>query len=184
MDAAPEKRVLRRQARRRGVDRSPDAALDLADRLLARPVLRRARIVALYQAIGDEVPTQRIRAALEAWGVRAVYPRVEGEELSLREPIGGARLTPGYRGIAEPPERAPEVRPDQVDVFLVPGLLFDRLRHRLGRGGGHYDRLLARARPDALRVGLCYADRIVERLPIDPWDVAMHLVITEQGEIE
>ena len=66
-----------------------------------------------------------------------------------------------------------------MDVFLVPGLLFDRAGRRLGRGGGHFDRLLARACPGALRVGVCVAERVVDELPEGPWDVRMHRIVTE-----
>jgi 5-formyltetrahydrofolate cyclo-ligase len=81
--------------------------------------------------------------------------------------------------VLEPAPGARAVRADLVDVFVVPGLLFDRAGRRLGRGGGHFDRLLACARPDALRVGVCPAERLVDELPEDPWDVRMHRVVTE-----
>ena len=73
--------------------------------------------------------------------------------------------------------------PEEVDLFVVPGLLFDRAGRRLGRGGGHLDRLLGRARKDAARVGLCYAQRVVQELPAAPWDVAMHVVVTDREVI-
>jgi 5-formyltetrahydrofolate cyclo-ligase len=67
----------------------------------------------------------------------------------------------------------------EVDVFLVPGLLFDRAGHRLGRGGGHYDRLLRGARRTALRAGICYAERLVAEVPAEERDVSMDVIVTE-----
>jgi 5-formyltetrahydrofolate cyclo-ligase len=94
--------------------------------------------------------------------------------------LSEGELVRGTLGFAQPAASAPLVAVEAVDVFVVPGLLFDRACRRLGRGRGDYDRLLARARPDALRVGICYADRVVDELPEDPWDVAMDVVVTDR----
>jgi 5-formyltetrahydrofolate cyclo-ligase len=92
-------------------------------------------------------------------------------------------LAPGYRGIPEPGSDAALVPAASVDVFAVPGVLFGRDGSRLGRGGGHYDRLLAEARPEALRVGVCYSDRVRAELPVEAWDQPVDLIITEQGVV-
>jgi 5-formyltetrahydrofolate cyclo-ligase len=120
--------------------------------------------VSLYTSLSDEIQSEGIAAALAGRGVRVLLPRVVGAELELSE---------------REPAVAQAIRASEVDVFVVPGLLFDRSGRRLGRGGGHFDRLLARARPDALRVGVCPAARLVAELPEDPWDVRMHRVVTE-----
>ena len=93
-----------------------------------------------------------------------VYPVVVGPELEL----------------APEPARAERVPVGEVDVFVVPALRFDRAGRRLGRGGGHYDRLLARRRADAWLVGICYDDRVIDELPEEPWDVRMHVVVTDR----
>ena len=49
----------------------------------------------------------------------------------------------------------------------------------MGRGGGHYDRLLGQARADACRVGLCSAQRVVAEVPTAEWDAPMHIIVTE-----
>jgi 5-formyltetrahydrofolate cyclo-ligase len=65
----------------------------------------------------------------------------------------------------------------EVDLFIVPALRFDRAGRRLGRGGGHYDRLRRGRRADAWLVGIGYDDRVADELPEDPWDVRMHVVV-------
>ena len=144
---------------------TPAAAAAAAAALAALPELARARTVAFYSAIGDEVPVESIAASVRGRGGRTVYPVVVGPELELAPEL--AR-----------PER---VGVGEVDLFVVPALLFDRAGRRLGRGGGHYDRLLARRRAGAWLVGICYEDRVIDELPEDPWDVRMHVVVTEQG---
>ncbi len=147
----------------RGRKRGPAARAAL-ERLTSLPELGAARVAAFYQAIGDEVPVEAAAEACRARGARVVYPLVVGAELEL----------------APDPARPERVRAEEVDVFVVPGLLFDRTGRRLGRGGGHYDRLLARRRTGAVLVGVAYADRVVDALPEDPWDVRMHAVVSDE----
>ena len=147
----------------RGRER-PGAAEAALARLLELEPLAAAGVAAFYAAIGDEVPVEAAAAACRARGAVVVYPVVVGPELAL----------------APDPAKAERIDVALVDVFVVPGLLFDRSGRRLGRGGGHYDRLLARRRRDAVRVGICYADRVVAELPEDPWDVPMDWLVTDQ----
>ena len=73
------------------------------------------------------------------------------------------------------------VDPAALDVLLVPGRAFDRRGIRLGRGGGHYDRILPRLRPGVPAVGVTVEERIVPRLPAEPHDVPMTHLATESG---
>lgn len=162
--AAERKAQLRAELRgARGRTRG-DAAIAAADRLMALPELGEARVIALYSAIGDEVPVDAVAESCRARGALVVYPIVVGPELELA-----------------PDVRAERVPASQVDLFIVPGQGFDRQGRRLGRGGGHYDRLLARRRAGATIVGVCYTDRLVPDLPADPWDVAIHVLVTDQS---
>ncbi|HTO70692.1 MAG TPA: 5-formyltetrahydrofolate cyclo-ligase [Myxococcota bacterium] len=162
--AAERKAELR--ARYRGARGQPraEAARAALERLLGLPELVRARTVAFYAAIGDEVPVEAAAELCRARGSRVVYPVVAGLALELAE-------RPGR------PERVPV---EEIELFVVPGLLFDRTGLRLGRGGGHYDRLLARRSPGARVVGICYADRVVAELPREAWDEAMDLVVSDR----
>lgn len=151
--------------------------------LLSLPEASAAGLWALYVELPGEVPTGDLRRRLAALGVRVALPRLEGTHLRLHESGPDDPLQEGPRGTRHPGPDRPAIDPVGIDLWVVPGLLFDREGGRLGRGGGHYDRLLAFARPDATRVGLCYAERVVERLPRDPWDVPMDVVVTEEGVI-
>ena len=84
----------------------------------------------------------------------------------------GSRL---YFAIGKAPVPALE-----IDVFVVPGLMFDRAGRRLGRGGGHYDRYLERRRTDATIIGVCFVEHLVDELPEDSWDVVMDLIVTDE----
>lgn len=86
-------------------------------------------------------------------------------------------LVPGRRGLLEPP--GPRLGVEAVagcDLVLVPALLVDREGHRLGRGGGSYDRALARAA--GLTVALLHDDELVDAVPHEPHDVPVRAVVT------
>jgi 5-formyltetrahydrofolate cyclo-ligase len=177
-----EKRAMRRAARlaarQAAASRSASAGRRAQERVLALPELAACQTVSLYAARPDEVPTARVFAALRRRGTRIALPRVAEPEIELHAVEALDEIGPGWRGIDEPAADAPSVAPEAVDLFVVPGLCFDRLGGRLGRGGGHYDRLLARARRSALRVGLCFDDQVVERIPTAEGDATMDVVVT------
>lgn len=87
----------------------------------------------------------------------------------------------GAHGIPEPGSHCTRLSPPDVTgsgtLWLVPGVAFDRAGRRLGRGGGHYDRLLAGGRGP--RVGVAYDWQIVPVVPCEPHDVRMHWVVTD-----
>jgi len=90
-------------------------------------------------------------------------------------------LRPGRYGIREPDADAcPVVGVAAVDAALVPGLAWDRAGHRLGRGGGYYDRLLGHPAWRAFRCGLFFAAQEVPPLPADEWDSPLDAVLTER----
>jgi 5-formyltetrahydrofolate cyclo-ligase len=68
--------------------------------------------------------------------------------------------------------------PDAVDLILVPGLAFSKDRHRLGRGGGFFDRLLAGRAAKAFKLGVCFSLQLLDSIPIEPHGVAMDAVVT------
>lgn len=181
-DVEDRKAALRRSARdaRRALDDEDRriAAATIVARLVALRELARAGTVALYAATDEEPDLTELVGALLARGVRPLWPRVAGEGLELAEATT-ATLAPGFRGIAEP--TGPAVDPRLVDAVLVPGLAFDPHGARLGRGGGHYDRLLAAVDDSALRVGVAFACQVVPAVPREPHDLGVDVVVTERS---
>lgn len=145
----------------------------LADRLPAGSVL------ALYAAKDSEVATRAIDEHARARGLRVVYPRVAPATKQLV--FGEAaleELVPASYGLREPAAAAPVVAIEDIAAFVIPGLAFDRDGGRIGWGRGHYDATLARA-PGALRIGLAFECQIIEVVPREPHDMAVHFIITE-----
>lgn len=70
--------------------------------------------------------------------------------------------------------------PDSIDLILVPGLAFSKDRHRLGRGGGFFDRLLAGRAAGAFKLGICFSFQLLDTIPTEAHDIVMHAVVTDE----
>jgi len=111
--------------------------------------------------------------------VKWVFPKVVGERLKffqIRDP--DIDMERGAFGIMEPKDGLEEVGIAQIDVFLCPGLGFDTRGGRVGRGKGFYDRMLSGARPDAIKLGVCFTFQLVDQVVMEPHDIRMDHVIS------
>lgn len=143
--------------------------------------LTRGLTLASYVPVGSEAdPHLLARAAVEA-GCQIALPHVTSRAEPLRFLAWDteAALAAGPFGLSQPDAAAAELVPE---IILTPLVGFDRARNRLGQGAGHYDRAFARF-PGAWRVGVAYRLQQVEALPADPWDVPLHLIVTEEGPL-
>ena len=114
-----------------------------------------------------------------------VYPRVDGHTLLFHVITDPAtELTPGSFGIMESSSSHPLIPEDEIDAFICPGLAFDQKGGRLGRGKGFYDRILANARPDALKIGVCFPSQVVPDTFSEPHDIHMDAVLVGTLNIE
>lgn len=87
----------------------------------------------------------------------------------------------GYRAIPEPdPGRTIPIDPEEINVIIVPGSVFDTRGGRLGYGGGYYDRFAAAESPRALRIAIAFEVQVLDQIPLLPHDVPMHILVTEQ----
>jgi 5-formyltetrahydrofolate cyclo-ligase len=173
------KASLRREARTRRAAHAGDAPASLLAAMRARPEWAAARVAMLYVPFGAEPPTADLADDLRARGGTVCVPAWDPAtaRYALAELPPDAALAPGPGGVPEPVGTA-RVDPAAVDLFVVPGLLFDRLGTRLGHGRGHLDRLLAARRPGAAVLGLAFPWQISENpLPREPHDVPMDAVL-------
>jgi 5-formyltetrahydrofolate cyclo-ligase len=162
----------------------------LAERALELPELAHARTVAAYVSVGSEPGTRALLDALRARGVRVLLPALlPDNDLDWGE-YGGpgslARVQHGGKMALFEPSGA-RLGPDAVtaaDVVLLPGLAVDARGMRLGRGGGSYDRVLARlerAGAGPRLVVLLYDTEVVAHVPAEAHDKPVHAVVTPSG---
>jgi 5-formyltetrahydrofolate cyclo-ligase len=161
------------------------AARSLRDALLTLPEVEMAACIAAYVSIGVEPETRGLLFGLWKRGAYVLLPRLLPDgDLDWATYEGPDSLTPGRFGLMEPtaPARGvPAVR--AADVVIVPALAVDRTGVRLGRGGGSYDRVLARLGPGILSVALVYDSELLGAVPHEPHDQRVRAAATPAGGI-
>jgi len=190
-DLAEQKNVWRRQAydaRNAQLDKDEVSRLAI-ERFLALPEYQAAQTVMWYIDCRSELRTRHHLPAAIASGKRIVVPFCTTDEqgqnklgLWLLESMD--ELVIGKWKILEPPQDrwydpAKVVQPHELDLVMVPGVGFDRHGARMGNGQGYYDRLLQQVRPECSLVALCYECQLFDQLPVGPYDVPMHKIVTE-----
>lgn len=150
---------------------------ELTDKLLSHPAYQKCRTLYAYLSYNQEVRTDMIiQEALNSGRVVAV-PRVEGDQMTFRRLNSLSDTLPGFHGIPEPREDA-EIICDKEALVLMPGLAFDREGHRLGYGGGFYDRFLEEEPHPT--IALCYGFQIVDEVPCEEYDLPVDYVIANR----
>lgn len=169
--------------RRRPLPVRLDVAADLARVLLEAPEVRRAASVAAYVGVGSEPGTGPLLAALLATGKRVLLPVLLPDlDLDWAVHTSDADLGSASRGLLEP--TGPRLGIDAIattDVVLVPGLAVSPTGLRLGRGGGSYDRALARVPVGTFTCVLLYDDEVGLDVPAAPHDRPVTAVATPSG---
>lgn len=179
----PDKPALRAELRARraelfaalGEEGARIAAEAAADRLL--PHIPEGAIVALYLKIQDEIDPDPLIERLHARGQPLALPHLYDRTMMyFRAWTPGDPLERGVFKLRQPLAGAAEVAPD---IIVTPMLGFDRAGGRIGQGASHYDRAFSRF-PGARRLGYGWSVQEVERVPHDPWDVALTAIVTER----
>lgn len=178
--------------------------------LIQLPEVQQAQHIAFYLATAGEFPTQVCISRLQQQGKTIYLPVIrekklgtEGAQLDFARYQPRQALLNNRYGIGEPAGKAMQLKPVQaLDVIVLPLLAFTREGHRLGMGGGYYDRSLAAAQGASqvakqassqatiqatsqtarapLLIGLAYQCQLQTRIPTEPWDQKLDKVITEQ----
>jgi 5-formyltetrahydrofolate cyclo-ligase len=145
--------------------------------------------VALYSPIDTEVDTKAILAHALTSKKAVFFPKIGPDNSGWFFQVEAETdLIPGRFGISEPAAGFPLPMLDQEraphTIIFIPGIAFDIGGHRLGRGGGAYDRMLTALKRRATFVGLAFEMQILEGLPTEEWDQRIHYVITEKRIID
>jgi 5-formyltetrahydrofolate cyclo-ligase len=148
--------------------------------LIQLPCYKLAKSIALYFPVKNEVDTYRIFKNATESGKKVYYPRVDGYFLSFHGVDSTESLKSGNFGIPEPNENSPAILTEDLDLVIVPGLVFNLAGGRIGYGKGYYDRstkLINREK----RIALAYSFQIQNSIPVSKFDIKMGYLITELG---
>jgi 5-formyltetrahydrofolate cyclo-ligase len=158
----------------------------IIEALIALPLYQEKTLFFIYCSYRSEVETGPLLKRCLQEGKTVFVPKSVPEQsgllaVAITNPV--TDLLPGFRGIPEPvPSLAerPLLHPQSIEVSVIPGAVFARSGHRLGYGGGYYDRFLAQEAPRSYRIGLAFSVQLVEQIPVLPHDVPMDMLITEK----
>lgn len=184
MKADPTKQELRVAARHRIQAMSEDERRECDRRIVSLlasdPRFDGARTLLGYSALADEACVDALWSIAVDLGKRVFLPKVSSAgRLSFAPWSRADELLPGAFGVGEPQSSAED--PAGACLALIPGRAFDTSGTRLGRGGGHYDRVLERLRKLGPAIGVAYHCQLVDEVPKLPHDVSVDAVVTELG---
>jgi 5-formyltetrahydrofolate cyclo-ligase len=141
-----------------------------------------ATTVAAYASVRDEPPTHELLDLLAGRGLTVLLPVVGADGLDWAEYDGWAALA-DHDGLLEPTgDPAGPAALLAAEVVLAPALAVDRQGHRLGRGGGYYDRALVGV-PRERIVAVVFADEVLDDLPVQRHDVPVSAALTPEGVV-
>lgn len=175
--AAMRRRVCGGRARMSDPDRVA-AGQALRDAVLSLPQTQMAGTIAAYMSVGTEPRTRSLVYALWKRGAYILLPQLLADyDLDWASYEGPDSLAAGPRGLLQPTEAPRGVNAiTSADLIVVPALAVDPAGQRLGRGGGSYDRALARVGPAIPTVALIYDDELVEEVPAGSHDQPVNMV--------
>ena len=150
--------------------------------LLSLPEFRQAATVMAYIPLPDELDISPAIRAAWGQGKVVVMPRIIWEQHELRPIVTHnleEDLMASRHGLREP-AGSEELSLSKIDLAIVPAVGFDRRGHRMGRGGGFYDRFLGRLRRSAITVGLAFDAQIIEVVPANERDLSVDIIVTDR----
>lgn len=169
------------------------AAHALAQRIIATPSYQRSQHIAAYWAVGGEISVQPLID--DAWnkGKQCYLPVINGQTMIFVAYAPTTEMTTNGFNIPEPLDHTITIDVRALELVITPLVAFDKEGHRLGMGGGYYDRTFAflgsqiaknhqacadENKPELM--GVAHECQEVERLTVEPWDVALHSMVTDK----
>lgn len=148
----------------------------ITDRVISLPAFRRAEQILVYADYNHEVVTSYLIE--EAWkaGKEVAVPKVVGKDMVFYKLTDFEQLEPGYFDIPEPVSG--EIVEWPQALMIMPGVAFDRKNHRVGYGGGFYDRYLEK-HPLIRRVAIAFSFQVLPEVPTEPTDICPQILVTE-----
>lgn len=175
MDKKQLRRMIRERKRAMTEAEIQSRSEALAQLLYASEAYRNAKTIYGYLPYNQEVRTVPMLEQALRDGKRVAVPKVFGDEMKFLYLQDLTQVAKGYAGIPEPIADEP-VAEDKTALVLMPGLAFDPQGHRIGYGGGFYDKFLA-AEPNHPTLALCYEFQLLPKLETEEHDIPVDVVL-------
>ncbi len=179
--AKATQRALGRAARKGlSTEQRASKSAAICEKLTRLPELSNAKIIFSYLAMPDEVELSAFHKWAEDNNKKVAFP-LTGKHSKMEVYIPGAdggMIEDRYGITAPDPAKSIRVDPKEIDAVIVPMVGFDKKNHRLGQGGGYYDRYLIRC-PKAKRIAVAFAEQEFDEVITDYFDIPMDMVVTD-----
>ncbi|HHW48021.1 MAG TPA: 5-formyltetrahydrofolate cyclo-ligase [Clostridiaceae bacterium] len=164
-----------------------EMSLRITKKFTSMDIFKKSETIMAYMDFRNEVATMDLIKFCISHKKRVALPRIESRETGHKEiypyVIHDILLDtePGFYGIMEPVRNPGNlVRPDEIDIVLVPGVAFSEGRYRIGYGAGYYDRFLKKVRTDCIKIGIAFEFQVLKSIPVEEHDVPLDMIITEE----
>jgi len=175
MDKKALRKQIRDQKKAMTEQQIQEKSAALIKKFLATEQYRQAKTIYGYLPYNQEVRTVPLLQQALADGKQVAVPKVYGDEMRFIQLSDLNQVEAGYAGIPEPIDDGP-IANDPDALVLMPGLAFDLQGHRIGYGGGFYDRFLA-TEPNHPTVALCYDFQVLPQLDTEEFDIPVDYVL-------
>lgn len=173
------RRIVNERRKALSEEKETEDSRKIYEYVISLPEYKEASCVYCYVDYNHEVHTWEIMEQAIKDGKKVAAPRVDGKSMDFYYITEKVDLESGYFGIMEPKVGLP-VAKEQDALFIMPGVAFDREHHRVGYGGGFYDRYLERM-TKLKTVAIAFECQIFEEVPCEKFDILPSVLITEAG---
>ncbi|MCT4564445.1 MAG: 5-formyltetrahydrofolate cyclo-ligase [Maledivibacter sp.] len=153
-------------------------------RLMGLKAFKESKNIMIYLSFNNEVDTYKLMEDCFNNGKRVIVPYCIKEERKIvpseiKDP--DIELKTSSLGFKEPDlANLREVETEDIDLVIVPGVIFDKSGNRIGFGGGYYDRFLKRLKNTTITIAICYDYQLIDKVPVDELDIPVGCIITDK----
>ncbi|MFC1809927.1 5-formyltetrahydrofolate cyclo-ligase [Patescibacteria group bacterium] len=155
----------------------------ICDKLHKSKYWKQARTILIYVSHKNEVDTNHL-ILMYINEKHIIVPKTnpKNHTLTLHKINSLDDLEEKNYGILEPKPKTKKIKPDQIDLAIIPGIAFDKKGHRIGFGKAYYDRLNKNLK--CPKLGLAYGFQIIDNIPAQSHDIPLDLILTEEKTIK
>lgn len=177
------KKEIRAEVKKNRREASPESIHEnstiICDTFLNLPEYKEAECVFAYMDCKNEVETKKVIEQCWKDGKTIAVPKVFGEIMKYYAITSYDDLEDGYFGIREPKHEQLQEIVCEDGLMILPGVAFDENRHRVGYGGGFYDRYLE-AHPNMKKIAFAFEFQMFKEVPFEVFDRQPEKIITEK----
>ena len=162
---------------RKNISNKEKISTKIVDKIINLDIFQNSKVIALYKSMDNEVDTKLLINMFKDKEI--LLPRVADNEMEFVRINSNTQYKKSKIGVMEP---SGNKYMGNIDLFIVPGICFDKNGNRLGFGKGYYDRYLKNK--NIFKIGICFDRQVIESLPINDLDIPMDMVITEKRIIK